>query len=352
MRTLSVLLVLLLVGCPKDEKKGEPEKTAEQPASTPEKKKKSSEEDPTEKKEKKEPKHEKKASGPHALAGVDVPEWSHPTTSKTKCTIAKDAQKKLDALKSGDDDGAGFDDGKGDVEPIVETYEKTCGAARTAVSQALNAGGYTRYSKKEYAKADGWFARALALDPSNTFARYNLACNLALEGNSDQALWNLEQLVPAAKAGDPRATHYLKKATSDDDLKSVRKDPRFGKATSNTYEQPGQACANPKAIRAKDQCMQICSSFGAQGGCPAGDACTGADHFGDGLVPYCADALNCKEGEKMLEVKDGEVYPAPGAKAKCFVQCNEDSDCSGGKKCNGLGAMPTPYGAMVFNVCK
>jgi hypothetical protein len=358
LRSFSLLLVaFVVVGCPKEEKKSSPgtEEKKEEGEKKATMKKDKGDDDDGDKPKKKSGDDDapKKAKGAHELAGASVPAWSKPEKHKGKCVLSKADQKQLDALKTGDDDGAGFDDGKGDVEKLVSGLKK-CPSAGAMVSQALNTGGYTRYSKKDYEKANGWFARALVADPANTFARYNLACNLALDGKSEEALWNLEQLLPAAKAGDPRAKHYLTKAKSDEDLASVKKNPRFVTVTTASYEQPMAPCPGKGEVhQAIDQeCIHVCASVGGQGGCPSGQACIAATNFGDDLVPFCADTLKCTDGDKGYEVTEQEPYPGPKSKLQCFHGCNDDDGCTGGKKCSGTFAVPTMYGFMPIGACK
>jgi len=295
----------------------------------------------------------KKVEG-HSIGGVTVPAWSKPSKSGGKCKPPKTDDEKLSALQKGNDGGAGFDDGKGDVEAIVTDMKKSCDSAGNSVSQALNTGGYTRYGKKQYAKADGWFARALVADPTNTFARYNLACNLALEGKSDDSLWNLAQLVPAAKAGDPRALHYLAKAKSDTDLDSVRKDPKFV-ATMKDGDDAAKAhpCSTEGEVWGGTECVKICNGYGTTGNCTGGKTCAGTSRFGDGLVPYCVDPVKCKPDEEKMFAANDVGVPDPGAKPSCFVQCDGDAKCPKGKTCTGKAAILTMYGGwMALDVCK
>lgn len=62
--------------------------------------------------------------------------------------------------------------------------------------------------------------RLVALDPANPTVHYNLACSLALCGEREGALDALEE---ALRHGYDDAAHL----SSDDDLKSLRDEPRF-----------------------------------------------------------------------------------------------------------------------------
>lgn len=356
-RSIALFAILTVVACSKEQKKDSPaapegksSAAAKSKSDDGDDKKQSDSDQPSDKKEKK---AKKKPTGEHVVGGVEVPAWSK-RSAVAKCKLDKSDKDVLANLQKGEDGGAGFDDGEGDVDDVIAPLKKKCATAPTLVSQALNAGGYTRYSKKEYEKANGWFARALVADAMNTFARYNLACNLALQGKTDEALWNLEQLVPAARANDPRALHYLTKARSDSDLASANKDARFKKATAVPDEAVEGVMPCPKGeVRTgvPDMgCVRVCSAVGGQGGCPAGKACMGAMNFGDGLVPYCSSVLKCKDDElEMHPLKDDNTVDA---KPACFRQCGDDAECGSGKSCTGTAAMPTMYGFMFPNVCK
>jgi hypothetical protein len=326
-----VVLAAFVVGCPKDDKK-EDKKSADQAVSKDGKDDKSSKpasdddddgagtSKPSKKKKPKGDDDGAKKSGDDAdegmkIAGVSVPAWKKPQHSFGKCAQNDESEGNLTALQKGDDSGAGFDDGKGDVLAIVASMKDACPSAGARVSQALNAGGYTRYAKKKYAQADGWFARALVADSSNTFARYNLACNLALEGKSDVALWNLGQLVPAARAGDPRALHYLNKAKSDSDLTSVRSDAKFDEATK-AGDALGKAhpCDDGAVWDGHGACIHVCSGYGTKAGCPGDDTCIGTGGF----------------------------------ERACVVQCDADDQCPSGKTCSADIGVPTIYNTLLF----
>ncbi|GAC1548745.1 MAG: hypothetical protein NVS3B10_12300 [Polyangiales bacterium] len=348
----SLFAVLVLSGCPKAEKAASKEDKVEKSSKDDDDKKsdeKKGDDDDDGKKKKKPEKpggsSEASAKSGHVIGGVDVPAWTMPTSHMEKCTMEKTDDARLSAIGKGNDEGAGFDDDKGDVETILTSMKKTCPSAGTSLSQSLNAGGYLGYSKKQYAKADGWFARALVADPSNTFARYNLACNLALEGNKSEALWNLEQLVPAANAGDPRALHYLRKAKGDSDLVSVRTDARYTAAvgTFDTVAAQHPECRSDDVWSGKD-CIAICNAYGTQANCNTPLQCLGARQFGDGLVPYCVNPINCKSPEIMLFPLDNEGMAILGGKATCQLECASDGECPAGKKCTGHAANVGTYG--------
>lgn len=77
---------------------------------------------------------------------------------------------------------------------------------------------YTRLGR--YSEGLDIDRRLVALDPANPTVHYNLACSLALCGETAGALDALEQ---ALQHGYDDAAHL----SSDDDLKALRGEPRF-----------------------------------------------------------------------------------------------------------------------------
>lgn len=146
----------------------------------------------------------------------------------------------------------------------------------------LNQQGLEYASKKDYDKAIDFFKQAIALDNSNPEFHYNLAisyslkgmieeeeasyknvlaiepddpktnpvlahtyfnlaCLYALQGNKDQAFANLEKLFIV----DPRTLyHYLQ---SDEDLKSLREDPRFKQLLAKQFGESFQSGEEDKS---------------------------------------------------------------------------------------------------------
>ena len=83
---------------------------------------------------------------------------------------------------------------------------------------------------------EAYYKNVLAIEPDDPKANpvlahtyFNLACLYALQGNKDQAFVNLEKLFIV----DPKILyHYLQ---SDEDLKSLRDDPRFKQLVSKQF---------------------------------------------------------------------------------------------------------------------
>ncbi|WOS65324.1 adenylate/guanylate cyclase domain-containing protein [Sinorhizobium fredii] len=75
----------------------------------------------------------------------------------------------------------------------------------------------------EHDRAKEWAERALAIDPDDRLAKYNVACFYSLEGEADRAIDLLVGLLP-------RATHETKRWVKyDSDLDPIRSHPRFPK---------------------------------------------------------------------------------------------------------------------------
>ena len=73
-------------------------------------------------------------------------------------------------------------------------------------------------------RAKEWAARALAIDPDDLPALYNIACVYSQLGEFDQAIELLEKVLPYLEATAKRA--WLQ---HDSDLDPIRSDPRFQK---------------------------------------------------------------------------------------------------------------------------
>lgn len=75
----------------------------------------------------------------------------------------------------------------------------------------------------ELDRAKEWAGRALAIDPDDRLAKYNVACFYSLEGEHERAINLLVELLP-------RATHETKRWVKyDSDLDPIRSHPRFPK---------------------------------------------------------------------------------------------------------------------------
>jgi adenylate cyclase len=75
----------------------------------------------------------------------------------------------------------------------------------------------------ELDRAKEWAGRALAIDPDDRLAKYNVACFYSLEGEADRAIDLLLELLPGATHETKRWVKY------DSDLDAVRSHPRFPK---------------------------------------------------------------------------------------------------------------------------
>jgi len=348
-RLVLFAVVLSALGCPKEEKKKDDDK-AEKKKGDDDKAKKKGDDDKADKKKGDDDKAEKKKSDDdkakkdepaptdgRTIDGFAVPAWHAPKRSAATCKLSTTQKKTLEAISAGT--ATGWDEGTVNVADLVTELKPTCAGAGAVVSQALNAGGYTRYAKKKYAAANHWWTRALAADPTNTFARYNLACSLALDGKAGDAVWNVQQLVKGAEGEDPRAIHYLRKAKSDTDLDSVRTNADFKAAMTAGEKTLGTTCKGKtvpgKNEKGKKDCVQICNGFGTAGGCDADATCTGSDTFGDGLVPFCLAKPKtvCPKGTAWRAAHSGKMDESEPVMA-CVHWCNEQSDCKTGT-CGG-----------------
>ncbi|AFL51357.1 TPR end-of-group domain-containing protein [Sinorhizobium fredii] len=75
----------------------------------------------------------------------------------------------------------------------------------------------------ELDRAKEWAGRALAIDPDDRLAKYNVACFYALEGEHERAIDLLVELLPGATHETKRWVKY------DSDLDPIRSHPRFSK---------------------------------------------------------------------------------------------------------------------------
>ncbi|MFP3545576.1 adenylate/guanylate cyclase domain-containing protein [Rhizobium sp. SIMBA_035] len=71
------------------------------------------------------------------------------------------------------------------------------------------------------ARARNWAARAIAIDPNDIVAQYNLACVYSVLGDTDEALALLEKLLPRS------SVYHIMWFENDSDLDNIRSDPRF-----------------------------------------------------------------------------------------------------------------------------
>jgi adenylate cyclase len=70
-------------------------------------------------------------------------------------------------------------------------------------------------------RAKEWASRALAIDPDDILAQYNIACFYAQLGDVEQALTVLERMLPQANR---ETVEWVK---HDSDLDPIRSHPRY-----------------------------------------------------------------------------------------------------------------------------
>ncbi|ARM89972.1 adenylate cyclase protein [Rhizobium sp. CIAT894] len=70
-------------------------------------------------------------------------------------------------------------------------------------------------------RARDWAARAIAIDPNDIVAQYNLACVYSVLGDVDQAIDLLQKLLPHS------SVYHIKWFDNDSDLDNIRGDRRF-----------------------------------------------------------------------------------------------------------------------------
>jgi tetratricopeptide (TPR) repeat protein len=98
------------------------------------------------------------------------------------------------------------------------------GKAREKKSSALNSKGHKKYKRRQYAAAIQDFEKALELDPFSVKAKYNLACNQALVGDTDGAVRTLLELQ-SWDSGSAQAA--FSSARMDKDFTGMHGDERF-----------------------------------------------------------------------------------------------------------------------------
>ncbi len=86
--------------------------------------------------------------------------------------------------------------------------------------RAFYLGAGTLQQLGEHDRAERWIGRALAIDPTDSVVNYNVACFYALEGQGDKALTSLESAVDHGSV----SASWMQ---NDDDLASIRDNPRF-----------------------------------------------------------------------------------------------------------------------------
>lgn len=92
-------------------------------------------------------------------------------------------------------------------------------------ARGLNKRGLAAHKRGQYAKAVTRFTQALKRNPRHVLARYNLACALARDGKTTEALTQLEQLAGATKCR--WCGFKIQGAAKDPDLHALLNEPRF-----------------------------------------------------------------------------------------------------------------------------
>jgi tetratricopeptide (TPR) repeat protein len=111
----------------------------------------------------------------------------------------------------------------------------------------LNSDGMREYNRGNYEAAARNFRQALEVDPFHLLAKYNLVCQLALLGETDEALRHLDELYRwDSAAADAQASHAL----TDADLTSLRNDVRFRLITGTARVQVLNGAGQPGVRRA------------------------------------------------------------------------------------------------------
>jgi serine/threonine protein kinase/Tfp pilus assembly protein PilF len=87
-------------------------------------------------------------------------------------------------------------------------------------ARAYYLGGCGLLGLGEIAKAEEWFSRAIAIEPTNVGTRYNIACGYAQAGQLEKAIDNLRQAIENGFA-------HKEWLENDPDLNPLRNDPRF-----------------------------------------------------------------------------------------------------------------------------
>lgn len=98
-----------------------------------------------------------------------------------------------------------------------------------AESNRLNEAGLNARKAGDHARALQLYQEALKFNPDSVWARYNLACELALAGRSKEAFAELTTLY---KLGTPESRKALGAARKDSDFDSIRDSGQFFRLTN------------------------------------------------------------------------------------------------------------------------
>lgn len=111
-----------------------------------------------------------------------------------------------------------------ELRPLPRREVKAPSKRAARKAKKANSKGYRAYKKRRYSEAVDHFQEALRADPFYVKAKYNLACNLALVGDSDGAL---QALLELQSWEDGAARASFNKARVDRDFERLHADQRF-----------------------------------------------------------------------------------------------------------------------------
>lgn len=145
-------------------------------------------------------------------------------------------------------------------------------AGNGKLAARLNNEGLVLRKNKKPGVMDKYRA-AIEADPSFPWARFNLACELALAGQKDEAMDQLRELFRMETAD---ADYALLKSEADRDLVSLRGDPRLLALLD--------AAARRRPLRLEEAEKEGCSGWASDGTVACGWRCEGMGESRTGLV--------------------------------------------------------------------
>lgn len=167
-----------------------------------------------------------------AAAGPDVELGAGATDTTGDSSPSSDAQ--LAAAPAGDAVAAvpaeadTTQPGPADVE-VAKVAPPVEVPRNPAESNRLNEAGLNARKAGDHARAMQLYQEALKFNPDSVWARYNLACELALAGRSKEAFAELTTLY---KLGTPESRKALGAARKDSDFDSIRDSGQFFRLTN------------------------------------------------------------------------------------------------------------------------
>lgn len=111
---------------------------------------------------------------------------------------------------------------------FLQRWPSSVASPPKSQAQILNERGLAARRAGQHLRAAKAYQEALELDPLHVWARYNLACELAVLGEYDSALAQLEAL---ARLTSQEARDALRAARKDTDFSKIRDNPRFLRVT-------------------------------------------------------------------------------------------------------------------------